>query len=189
MRILQPERNPLLAQFQANILKIRPYFLLVLLKVTGLQIQLVYPRRELAVGYPQRFSVRLQSLELSIVLNIRRFILLCLPLVGLDLILKLGDLLARVGERVGFAVERFHAVATDATTLIEEVLAEIKRVGALRHPIVRMTHLAARLGVLFVIKRMQPERIKPVRLDDARRRPAIPVVASRATKLLRVMNL
>ena len=87
-----------------------------------MQVQLVYARGELAVGNAQRFGVRFQSLQLGIVLGIGRFILLRLPLIRADLILKLGDLLARVGERVSFAIERFHAMTTDATALIKQVL-------------------------------------------------------------------
>jgi hypothetical protein len=80
-------------------------------------------------------------------------------------------------------------MATDAAALIEEVLAEIQRVGALRYAIVGVTHLTAGFGVLFMKQRMQPERIQTMSLLDARRSASVTAVTGRATKFLRVMDL
>src|SRR5215813_13501639 len=76
-----------------------------------------------------------------------------------------------------------------AAALIEKILGEIQRVGALRHPIVRMAHLTAGFSVVRVIKRMQPERIQAVRLHHRRRGASIAAVTSRATKLFGIVNL
>src|SRR5205085_12314046 len=82
-----------------------------------------------------------------------------LPLIGSDLIAKLLNLLTCVRQRIALTIESLHAMTADAATLIEQVFAEIQGVGALRHAIVRMAHLAARFGVLFMKKWMQPEWI------------------------------
>src|SRR5262245_19062995 len=73
-----------------------------------------------------------------------------LTFVRADLFFELRDLLARVTQRVGFSIERFHAMATDAAALIEQVLRQIQRVRTLRHTIVRVTHLATGFSVLFM---------------------------------------
>ena len=54
-----------------------------------------------------------------------------LALVGVDLFFQLRDHLPRVGERIGFAVEPFVTMATDAAAILEEVFAEVERIRAL----------------------------------------------------------
>ena len=80
-------------------------------------------------------------------------------------------------------------MAANATALIKKILAEIQRIGTLRHAIVGVTHLAAGFGVLFMKQRMQPEWILPVRLLDAGSGAAVTPVTSRAAEFLRVVNL
>src|SRR5215472_14590218 len=80
-------------------------------------------------------------------------------------------------------------MAPDATTLIEEILAQVQRVGALCHPVVRMTHLAACLGVFFMKQRMQPEWIKPMSFNHTGSRAAIAAVTGGAAEFIRIVNL
>ena len=70
--------------------------------------------------------------------------------VGGDLILELQNLLARIRQRVSLAIERFHAMTADASTLIEKIFRQIQLIGALRYAIIRVAHLATGLGIFFL---------------------------------------
>src|SRR5215471_798838 len=80
-------------------------------------------------------------------------------------------------------------MTTDTAALVKEIFAEIKSIRALRHPVVRVTHLAARFGVLSMKKRMQPEGIKAVRFHDTGSRAPIAAVTGRAAEFFRIMDL
>src|SRR6266542_6294478 len=96
-----------------------------------------------------------------------------MALVSTDLLLELSNLLSRIRKRIRLAIEGFHAMTTDTATLIKQVLRQIQSIRALRHPIIRMTHLAAGLGILLVKERMQPEGTQTVGLDRTGRRATI----------------
>src|SRR5258706_6426851 len=192
LRVLQPNRNPFLAQLEAHVLEIRTNFFLVLLQVTGLKIQFVNPRGQLTVGDPQRIGMGQEALHFSsIVAGVAAGFSVQprLAIVSGNLILELADRLARIGQGVTLAIECLHAMTTDTATLIEEILAQIQSVRALRHAVVRMTHLATGLSVLFMKQRMQPEWILSVSFNCAGGGAAITAVASGATKSLRIVYL
>src|SRR5215813_10579598 len=145
--IAQPKRNPFLTQLQSDVFEIRTDLLLILLQVTRLQIQLVDAGRQLAILHAQRFGVSQQWLGIAGVgTGIR--VESRLPLIRSDLLLQLRNLLARVGQRVGFAIESFHAMTADTATLVEQIFPEVQSVCALSYPVIRVAHLATRLSVL-----------------------------------------
>src|SRR5437588_6465167 len=132
-----------------------------------------------------------QSLHFHIITGVRAVIgvQFRLSFIRRNLILKLRDLLARIRQRIGFSIESLHAMTAHAAALIEEILAQVERVRALRNAIVRVTHLASRFGVLLMKQRMQPEWILTVGLHGARRGATVAAMTSRAAEFLRVMNL
>src|SRR5262249_16237709 len=148
-------------------------------------------RRQLAALHAQRFGVSQQTLHFGIVTRIGAGfgIQSALAIVGADLLLQLGNLLPRIGERIGLTIERFHPMAAHTAPLIEQILGGGGGVGALRHGIVCVAHLAAGLGVLFMEQWVQPERILAVRLNDAGRSAAVAAVTRRATELVGIVDL
>src|SRR6266700_5622230 len=165
--IFQPDGNPFLAQFEPDILQIGSNFFLVLQQIASLQIQLVDARGQLAVCDAQRFSMNLYSLHFGFVADLGIFFLFRLPLVRVDLVLQLGNLLTRVRQRVSLAVESLHAMAAHTAALIEKIFPEVKGLSAFSDPIVGVARLASGFSILLMKKGMQPERIQAVRFLDA----------------------
>ena len=110
----------------------------------------VAPRGNRACGWHARRAVN--GVVLSFIFGVGAVVRIQfrLALVGYDLLLQLRNLLARIRQRVSFAIEGLHPMTADATALVEKILAEIQRVRAQRHPIIRVTHLAPGFGVLFM---------------------------------------
>ncbi len=98
-------------------------------------------------------------------------------------------MLARAGQRIGFAIETFVAMATHAAAFREQVASEIERVSALRHTIARVTLLAAGLSVLFLEHGPQPEAMTSVTFRVAGGGAAVTPVTTRAAKFFRIVNL
>ncbi len=84
------------------------------------------------------------------------------------LLLQLADLLIDARRLVRVAVERLVPVAAHAPAQPENLAALVQRVRHLCDYFARVTLLAARLNVLLMMQRPQPELVVPVRLLHAR---------------------
>ena len=67
LRIFQPKRDPFLPQLQPDVFQVRSNLLLILQQVARSEGSVVNARRELAVDDSQRFRVRQQASNFSIV--------------------------------------------------------------------------------------------------------------------------
>ena len=105
-----------------------------------------------------------------------------LLLVAGDLIFKLADTLPRATQRVRLAVKAFVAMTSHAAPLVEKIASQVQRIGPLRDAILRVTLLAASLGVFLLKHWPEPEPVSPVALLFTRRRTSVTPVAARATK-------
>ena len=191
LRVREPDGNPLLAQLQPNVFQIRPDLLLILHQVACLRVELVELRLYLTVSDGQTLGLREQSL-CALVGDSGRARLgprnLGLVLVGRYLVFELLAELARVCERVRFAVEALVAMAADAAALVEEVFAFGQSRRALKHAVSRVALVAARLHVLLREEREEPELVFAVPLLDRCRRATVAPVAARTAELFGVVN-
>src|SRR5438093_3060683 len=76
-----------------------------------------------------------------------------------------------------------------ATPMTEHLLPCIEHTGMFEDQITGVTLLTTRLNVVFSKQRPQPKLVPPVSLSNGGRCHAIPIVAGRAAKSFRVVNL
>ena len=119
LRIFKPDRNPLFAQLDADVFEIWSNLLLVLHQISRLQLQLIDTCGQQTVRDAETFSVGQKLRHLGYVLDcLRSFgVGARLFVIREDLIFKLSDLLACVGQDVCFAIETLIAMTTLATAL------------------------------------------------------------------------
>src|SRR5258705_5425928 len=77
LRILQPNRNPFLAKFYANIFEVRSNLLLILHQILRLQVHLIDSGGKQAVGYSQSVGMRQQPLRFRIIFHLSRTLGIC----------------------------------------------------------------------------------------------------------------
>src|SRR5258705_12613660 len=72
LRILQPNRNPFLAKFHANIFQVRSNLLLILHQILRLQVHLIDSRGKQAVGDSQSVGMCQELLRFRVILYLSR---------------------------------------------------------------------------------------------------------------------
>ncbi len=192
-RLLQPHRNPVLVEFQPDILQIRPNLLHVLQQALRRPVQLHDPQIQFAVRHPQRHRLVVQTVRFLIrlcrigLLHQERGLLQVIFLLRLHLL----DLLRDGVDIFRFLVVAFVSMAARASALPEKVLPLGQRpahIAAHQHHVSGVASLASCLDIRLRKHRPQPMFIIPVRFLHAGRSAPISLVARSASELVRVMR-
>ena len=159
------------------------------------KIELLDAAVNLTVGDFERDGVFIQAVSVVIRLGgvglFHQISLLLL--VVYSLLIKQLDLLRDRVQFLRFLVVTFVAVATHATALAEQILAVVNHFplgsAAYQHHVGGVASLAACLNILLRKHRPQPVLVVAVRLFNARGSAAVALMARRAAKLVRIVNL
>ena len=194
-RLFQPDRNPVLVQLEPHVFQVRPDLLHVLHQAVGLEIELLQPRLELAVG-----DSEVDSLGIKLVGFVVRFggigllhqVSLLLQIVFL-LRFNLLDLLPDGVQIFWLFVVPLISMAAIAATLAKKIFAGVDgfklHIAAGQNHVRRMAALASRLGIFLRVHGPQPVFVIAMSFFDAGGGAPIALMAGRASELVRIVNL